>query len=128
MSETQPVILAIDDTPEILMSLFSILMDSYDVRTAKTATAAFSVLHAEHVALILLDIEMPRMSGFEFLEYLHHQSDYANIPVIFITSNSEQDTVIHAMEMGAKGYIVKPFTRDKVLEKIAKVLEENKPL
>jgi CheY-like chemotaxis protein len=127
MPDKEPVILAVDDMPEILMSLLSILANTYDVRTAKTATAAFSVLHGEHVALILLDIEMPRMSGFEFLEYLHKQPEYANIPVIFITSNSEQEAVIHAMEMGAKGYIVKPFTQDRVLDKIAKVLEENKP-
>lgn len=120
--ETQKIILAVDDQPEVLEGLFAILNAKYDVRIAKTAPTAFSVLHAEHVSLILLDIAMPRMDGFEFLEYLQSKPEYENIPVLFVTSSSDSATVTRSLAMGAKGYIIKPFTADTVLTKVSETI------
>jgi putative two-component system response regulator len=118
----QDLILAIDDMPEILMSIASIL-DEYDVRIAKTAKAAFSILANEQVSLILLDIEMPQMSGFEFIKKLYDQSEYRHIPVLFVTANSDEETIARILQTGVKGYIVKPFTTDTVKEKVSAVLD-----
>jgi CheY-like chemotaxis protein len=118
----RPIILAVDDMPEILMGLAAILGD-YDVRTTKIAASAFTLLRTTKVSLILLDIEMPRMSGFDFLNYLKQQPEYADIPVIFITSNADVETITKALKAGAKGYIVKPFTADLVREKVDSVIK-----
>jgi PleD family two-component response regulator len=119
----QPVILAIDDAPEVLITLSSMLKEDYDVRVAKTAVSAFAVLRQEEVSLILLDIEMPRMSGFEFLVYINTRSEYRGIPVIFVSSDSDTETVTNALKRGASGYIVKPFTKETLKEKVIAVLD-----
>lgn len=106
----EKTILAVDDSPEILQSLIGILGDDYDLRLAKTASAAWTVLRLTEVNLILLDIEMPGMSGFDFLETINTtRTEYKNIPVVFISSNAEQEIMDKALRMGAVGYIVKPF-------------------
>jgi CheY-like chemotaxis protein len=118
----EKTILAIDDTPEILESLSGILGNDYDMRLAKTASAAWTVLRLTEVNLILLDIEMPGMSGFDFLETINStRMEYKHIPVIFISSNAEQETVDKAMRMGAAGYIIKPFFPQKLRDMISSI-------
>ncbi|MDR2792368.1 MAG: response regulator [Treponema sp.] len=118
----EKTILAVDDTPEILENLIGILGDDYDMRLAKTASAAWTVLHLTEVNLILLDIEMPGMSGFDFLEIINTtRTEYKHIPVIFISSNAEQETIDKAMRMGAAGYITKPFLPENLHDMISSI-------
>jgi putative two-component system response regulator len=113
------VILAVDDMPEILYSIASILQDDYDVLIAVNAMSAQEALtKSVKVDLILLDIEMPGMSGIEFLEELQKNFKYSAIPVVFITGNTDSKTVNKAIKKGGKGYITKPFTRDALLESV----------
>jgi CheY-like chemotaxis protein len=120
-------ILAVDDTPEILESLNSILGNDYDLRLAKIATAAWTVLRLTEVNLILLDIEMPEMDGFEFLESISAKPEYNRIPVVFITSNAEREMIDKALKMGAAGYITKPFSPETLRETVASVVKQNRP-
>ncbi|MDR0706521.1 MAG: response regulator [Treponema sp.] len=126
----EKTILAVDDSPEILESLHSILGNDYDVRLAKTASAAWTALRLTEVNLILLDIEMPGMSGFDFLETINTtRTEYKDIPVIFISSNAEQEIMDKALGMGAVAYIVKPFLPDNLCETIERCFQfENQPL
>ncbi|MDR2447392.1 MAG: response regulator [Treponema sp.] len=118
----EKTILAVDDSPEILESLLSILGTDYDVRLAKTASAAWTALRLTEVNLILLDIEMPGMSGFDFLETIYTtRTEYKNIPVIFISSSAEQEIIDKALGMGAVAYIVKPFLPEDLCETIRDV-------
>ncbi|MDR1217978.1 MAG: response regulator [Treponema sp.] len=120
----EKTILAIDDSPEILESLNGILGDDYDVRLAKTASAAWTALHLTEVNLILLDVEMPGMSGFDFLETINTtKTVYKTIPVVFISSNAEQKVIDKALGMGAAGYIVKPFLPENLCEMIRKLFK-----
>jgi CheY-like chemotaxis protein len=113
------VILAVDDMPEVLQSIASILQDKYDVRIAVNATSAQEALEKSgKVDLILLDVEMPGMSGIEFLETLQKNLNYKSIPVVFITGNKDSNVVNEAIKKGGKGYITKPFTRDALLESV----------
>ncbi|MDR2782386.1 MAG: response regulator [Treponema sp.] len=119
----EKTILAIDDSPEILESLNGILGDDYDVRLAKTASAAWTALRLTEVNLILLDIEMPGMSGFDFLETIHTtRPEYKDIPVIFISSYADQETIDKALNMGAVGYIVKPVLPEDLRETLKGIL------
>ncbi|MDR0556970.1 MAG: response regulator [Treponema sp.] len=123
----EKTILVIDDSPEILESLNDSLGNDYDVRLAKTASAAWTVLRLTEVNLILLDIEMPGMSGFDFLEIINTKTTvYKNIPVIFISSNAEQETIDKALGMGAAGYIVKPFLPENLCETIERLFQNVK--
>ncbi|MDR2343591.1 MAG: response regulator [Spirochaetaceae bacterium] len=112
------IVLAVDDMPEVLQCINSILQDSYDVRLAVNAASAQEVLKSTNVDLILLDVEMPGMSGLAFLEKLQKNETYKSIPVVFITSSSDDKVVKTAIKSGAKGYITKPFTPEALRESV----------
>ncbi|MDR2796228.1 MAG: response regulator [Spirochaetaceae bacterium] len=112
------IVLAVDDMPEVLQCINSILQDVYDVRLAVNAASAQEVLESTPVDLILLDVEMPGMSGLGFLEKLQKSETYKNIPVVFITSSKDDKIVKTAIKNGAKGYITKPFTPEALRESV----------
>jgi DNA-binding response OmpR family regulator len=75
------------------------------------------------VDLILLDIEMPGMSGFQFLEKMYQDHpDNKKVPVIFVTSHTDSDIITHALNAGARDYIVKPIKSEVLLKKIAAII------
>jgi response regulator RpfG family c-di-GMP phosphodiesterase len=124
--KAKKVILAIDDIPVSLSTIRSILKDAYDVRLSKTVKLAIQILNVVRVDLILLDIEMPNVSGFDFLRYLRSIPDKKDIPVIFVTSHKNADLINEAVKIGANGYILKPISPHVLTSKINSVLEERK--
>ncbi|MDR2509998.1 MAG: response regulator [Spirochaetaceae bacterium] len=118
MDGIKKVVLAVDDMPEILSSINAALSENYDVRCAADAKSAFSALESIKPNVIMLDIEMPEMSGLEILEKLQKDARYKDIPVVFLTANSEESTAQKAIKNGALGYIIKPFTPESLLKSI----------
>jgi putative two-component system response regulator len=117
------IILAVDDMPENLMLLGTLLEDYFDVRLAKSADMALSLLGAVRVDLILLDIVMPEMSGFAFMDLLRtRDSPNKKTPVIFITAHADLDIIGRAVKLGAKDYIVKPIVAETLYKKIDSVI------
>jgi putative two-component system response regulator len=117
------IILAVDDMPENLMQIGSLLEDYFDVRLAKSADMALSLLSGVKVDLILLDIVMPEMSGFAFLDLLRtRESPNKKTPVIFITAHADLDIIGRAIKLGAKDYIVKPIVAETLYKKINSVI------
>jgi response regulator RpfG family c-di-GMP phosphodiesterase len=117
------IILAVDDMPENLIQFGSLLGDYFDVRLAKSAGMALNILSKIRVDLILLDIEMPEMSGFDFLNQLHEKKSVNDkTPVIFVTSHADLDVIGRAIKLGAKDYIVKPITTETLYKKIDAVI------
>ena len=117
------IILAVDDMPENLMQLGSLLGNYFDVRLAKSADMALNILGQIRVDLILLDIVMPEMSGFDFLKLLREKNSLnKKTPVIFITSHSDLDVIGRAIKLGAKDYIVKPIIAETLYKKINAVI------
>jgi putative two-component system response regulator len=120
-------ILAVDDMSENLTAMRSILHDFFDVRLAKSAKMALTLLQNTKVDMILLDIEMPGMSGFEFLEQQKSQVNARlpannDIPVIFVTSHASTEFINRAINSGAKDYLVKPIRKDVLLKKVEGVI------
>ncbi|MDR0888435.1 MAG: response regulator [Coriobacteriales bacterium] len=109
MQKDKPVILAVDDDPVILNSVFETLKDDYSVRPLKSGVAALKYLESHDPELILLDCDMPEMTGFEVLEVLQSDERLKNIPVVFLTGSVSSDTEAQALKMGASDYLVKPF-------------------
>ncbi|MDR1532736.1 MAG: response regulator [Clostridiales bacterium] len=121
------IILAVDDTPSSLQIVHSALGREFDVRLAKSGSAAMSVLERVKADLILLDIEMPGISGFDIMDLLANKPQLSGIPVIFVTSHATESFVKEAAQKGAADYIVKPFAPDVLRNKAYRALGMARP-
>jgi putative two-component system response regulator len=117
MKETK-IILVVDDMPLNLRTAKVMLEEFFVVLLAKSAEFALSVVRDSPVDLILLDIEMPGMNGFDFMEILQTMPNAKDIPVIFVTSHVSTGLVSHALHTGAKDYLAKPYEKKVLLKKI----------
>lgn len=106
----QPLILAVDDEASNLQLLRQILQDHYRLRFAKDGQRALELAREERPNLILLDVMMPGMSGYEVCAALKADPDLASIPVIFVTALTETDDELEGFEAGAVDYITKPVS------------------
>ena len=116
-------ILAIDDDPVFLRTLTSYLNPSFDLQISKSAAEATILLKDVKPDLILLDIEMPDISGFEFLHDIKKNPLLMKTPVIIVSGHTETEFVIHAEASGANGVVSKPVNREDLLHKISEVFE-----
>ena len=121
--DERKIVLAVDDMTENLTLIRTMLEDYFDVRLAKSSNLALSLLKKTHVDLILLDIEMPGMTGFEFMKKLKSLPFASkDIPVIMVTSHAAADLITRAINEGAKDYIVKPIKASVLYKKINAVI------
>ena len=97
-------------------------LDPLVVHEAGSGTEGLEVLKAQHVDLILSDINMPLMDGLEFLRQIRAQKLAPGIPVVMITTESSEEHVRQAIQAGAQGYIRKPFTSEQVKERVMPLL------
>ncbi|MDR2476584.1 MAG: response regulator [Treponema sp.] len=113
-------ILVVDDDITILTVMRKILEDVYDVSLAKSADAAWQIMNNIEVDLILLDVEMPKMSGLAFMDYLKENNAfyYYCVPVIFVTAHARPEIIMQAKKCGVKDFTVKPVIPDVLLAKI----------
>jgi two-component system sensor histidine kinase/response regulator len=120
MLTTNPsIILIVDDQPTNLKMLFSFLQEaSFKVLVAKTGESAIKKLQKVSPDLILLDVTMPGIDGFETCRRLKASTETKDIPVIFMTALSETTDKIKGFKLGAVDYITKPFQQDEVLARI----------
>lgn len=112
-------ILIVDDSPSNLRFLSKILTDQgYSVQRAISATVALNAVKAKLPDIILLDILMPEINGYELCELLKSQPETKNIPIIFISALQEISAQIQAFEAGGVDYITKPFHIDEVIIRV----------
>jgi putative two-component system response regulator len=121
--DQRTVILVVDDSSTCLHLCQGVLSDEFDVRLAKSGAIALKALSRMYPDVILLDIEMPDMSGFEVMEKIRRTPDLKNIPVIFLTSHATTDFVAKAAEYGAVDYVAKPFDAGLLRTKIHNALK-----
>lgn len=113
-------ILAVDDTEFFLRTLRSILQDNamYKLTCTTSGTTALKFLQKNHPNLFILDIDMPDMNGYELAQRIRASGQTA--PIIFLTGNSTEESIIKALQVGAADFIAKPVCKAKLLERIAK--------
>ena len=114
----KPKILIVDDVPVNLKVLKTILIESYDIFVTTDGAKALQLAHDNPPDLILLDIMMPNMDGFEVCKQLKEQPNTLDIPVIFITAMSEVGDEVQGFAAGAVDYITKPFNAAVVLARV----------
>ncbi|WP_135077300.1 HD domain-containing phosphohydrolase [Terasakiella sp. SH-1] len=119
-------ILVVDDNPSNVLLLEALLQqEDYHNITSTTDPTVVRSLHEEHdFDLILLDIQMPKLNGFEVMEQLkehHDQDDY--LPVLVLTAQTDMDTRLRSLDLGARDFVTKPFQHAEVLQRIHNSLE-----
>lgn len=118
-----PSILLVDDDAAIARIVTLTLEEAgYAVRRVKGADAAAAALKKERFAMILLDVELPGMSGFDFLDLLKKQAETATIPVIMLTVRGEEDSRVKGLKTGADDYLVKPFSPKELAARVEALL------
>lgn len=115
-------ILIVDDDVRMLKVIKAHVEEKYTASTAVSGKIALRFLERKHVDLILLDYEMPEMSGPEVLENLRKKVETADIPVIFLTGASEREKIAKALSLKPKGYLLKPVDKNKLMDKIVEVI------
>ena len=116
-------IFIVDDKYTNLTMAEEVLESQYRIMTLSSAAKMFALLEKVIPDLILLDIEMPEMDGFEALQLLKDNKTYSNIPVIFLTSMSSSELEIRGLQLGAVDFITKPFTDLVLLNRVKNQLD-----
>ena len=115
-------VLIVDDSAAIRKILHRVLVQAEvplgKVHEASDGAEALEKLKTEKVGLILSDINMPNMDGIEFLTRLKADEAFKSVPVLMVTTEGSQAKVMQALELGAAGYVKKPFTADQIKEKL----------
>ncbi|PIQ26315.1 hypothetical protein COW36_15005 [bacterium (Candidatus Blackallbacteria) CG17_big_fil_post_rev_8_21_14_2_50_48_46] len=124
-----PKVLAIDDEFHILQLVAEFLRDQdYEVTTANNGRLALECLQSYHPDIILCDVEMPEMNGYEVLEQFRKNSETAHIPFVFLTGMSARHQMRAGMNLGADDYLTKPFTFQELLKAVQSRLKKTEDL
>ncbi|MFT5173913.1 MAG: two-component system chemotaxis response regulator CheY [Gammaproteobacteria bacterium] len=116
-------ILAVDDSPSMRrMVNFALKNGGFDVLEAEDGVQAFEVAQRESVDLVLTDINMPRMDGFELIAKLRTLSNYKFVPILTLTTESSAEKKAKAKAAGATGWIVKPFDTEQLISVINRLV------
>lgn len=119
-------IVAVDDSGIVLKLLTKLLGEKYDLHAFSGGTRALQFLKDKDRTpdLIILDIDMPEINGYEMLKMIKEKEHLKEVPVIFLTSNNDRDHVVRAVAGGAKDYVVKPIDEEILLDKVRAALGE----
>ena len=124
-SDSRPLALVVDDSITVRRVTERFLdRNGMRVETAKDGLDAISVMQDHRPDIILLDIEMPRMDGYEFASYVRNDPSVADIPIIMITSRVGDKHRARAIELGVNDYVGKPYQDSQLLEAIRRQLED----
>jgi len=117
-------LLVVDDFRTMRRVLRGLLRDMGldDVAEAGDGAAALERLRAEPVDLVITDIEMPTLNGFELLSAIKKDERLRHVPVLMLAAEARKDEIVRCIQAGAAGYLVKPFTRETLEEKLRAAL------
>ncbi|GAA4306923.1 response regulator transcription factor [Compostibacter hankyongensis] len=126
--EERPLILLVDDNEEILEFISGDLSEKYTVQTAMDGQQALQLLSAMPVQLVISDIMMDVMDGFELCRRIKSDFEYSHIPVILLTAKNTLQSRIAGLELGADAYIEKPFSPEHLQVQIVNLLANREKL
>lgn len=122
-TEKKMTVLLVEDNPDINNILKSKLLRLYKVKTAYNGQEAVELLKTHIIDIIISDIMMPYMDGYELSRYIKTSREYSHIPVILITSQPSKENELQGLSAGADAYIEKPFTFDELNLRITNLLK-----
>ncbi len=117
-------ILVAEDEKDIReLIAFTLRFSNFDVVLATNGAEAIEVARAEQPALILMDVRMPKMTGYEACRHLKDNPATSSIPVIFLSAKGQDTEVQQGIESGAEEYILKPFAPDQLISQVRNLLK-----
>jgi two-component system, sensor histidine kinase and response regulator len=120
--QEKSVVLVVDDNPKNLQLVATVLNPYYRLLLTGSGHKAIEIAHKIQPDLILLDIMMPEISGYEVCEILKNDNGTRHIPVIFLTAKSEEEDIVKAFDVGGADYITKPFKTKELLTRVNTVI------
>ncbi|WP_421944194.1 response regulator transcription factor [Pedobacter sp.] len=117
------VILLVDDEEEILEFIADDLSEKYQVLTAKNGVEALEILSQEIVQLVISDVMMPEMDGYQLCEKMKSSLEFSHIPVILLTAKNSLQAKIEGLELGADAYVEKPFSTEFLQVQVASLIK-----
>ena len=111
-------ILVVDDNVTNLKQAQALLANKYDIMLAKSGESALSICAQESPDMMLLDVDMPEMDGFETIQRMKEDPALSQIPVIFLTANHSTETEIKALESGAIDFVTKPINKEILMHRL----------
>lgn len=122
MSARRRSILVVDDTPDSIMVLCALLKEAFDTKVAVSGEAALRVLRAAPVDLVLLDVMMPGLDGYEVCRRIRAAPATATLPVVFLTARDTAEDAARALAAGGSGHLGKPVDPDRLRAMLARCL------
>jgi len=117
-------VLVVDDSPSVRRVVSGMFKaNGWNVQVARDGVEALDLIAKERPAAVLLDIEMPRMDGYELMATLRSQEQYKTVPLIVLTSRAASKHQQRAMQLGADDYVVKPYQEHELLGTIARLVQ-----
>jgi two-component system, OmpR family, alkaline phosphatase synthesis response regulator PhoP len=117
-------ILIVDDEPGVVVALqFLLEQQGYNVLVAKRGEDALDLIYKYKPDLVILDIMLPGIDGYEVCEIVRLNPDYRDIKILFLTARSNEVEIAKGLALGADAYITKPFSNDKFVAAVNEVLE-----
>lgn len=119
-------ILVVDDSGAMLRNVKGWLEDKYQIALANSGTMAIKYLTLDKPDLVLLDYEMPVIDGKQVLEMIRSENDFQDIPVIFLTSKSDKQSVIDVMSLKPEGYLLKTMPPEEIVKTVDSFFEKKR--
>jgi len=123
--DRRPVILVADDAPEsrLIVKRFLMLGGDYRLLFAVNGQEAVDIFERQTISLVLLDIEMPRMDGFEVARQVRHDERLKDLPIVMISSRTGEKHQEHAAQLGVNSFLGKPFQENELLATIDRLVD-----
>ena len=114
-----------DDEPDIVdLIRMSLALANFDVITAASGAEALKILETKSADLVLLDVMMPQMTGFEVCEKIRANPKFKSLPVIILTAKGQKEDAEKGLSVGADDYIIKPFDPTELAEQVRSMLDK----
>jgi len=120
--------MAVDDDKDILELIRMTLDDDYEVVTFHEPMAAIQSIEAVEPDLVVLDIMMPKLTGYQMIEIIKSNRRYADVPVVFLSAKDANRDIKYGYKLGASIYLTKPFQPDRLLRNIDQLFQRTPPI
>lgn len=123
---SEPVILVAEDDGDIRdLIVFTLQMHGFKVLHVSNGADAVKKATAEQPDLILMDVRMPKMTGYEACEVLKEQENTRDIPIVFLSAKGQEAEITTGLDLGAEDYLLKPFDPDVLIAQVNKILTKH---
>ncbi len=120
--DVKPVVMVIDDIPETLTAIAEMLLGEYRVIALPNANLAIKALEKHTPSLFILDIDMPKINGYQMAKYIRSQERFKDTPIFFLSGKGTREHVLAAMLHGGNDFLLKPIGKDELLNKVKQYL------